>query len=185
MAEYIVQGESLTAIADEVRILSGTTGAMGLSAMATNVEDANSEIDSQVELLAQAVAALEGKASGGVGNNNIVGEWTPLSSLPVTYGYDDDPVTYTTLYLEVPSNVIGYLLGTSNTDNYTIANISHILCRKEASEDFEDVLLDAVSSGLTSLSVVESGDGYKIYKIEISSDFLLDYYFLPIYRVQV
>lgn len=58
----------MTAIADEIRELSGTAGTMGLDAMATHVGEANSEIDSQVELLAQAVAALEGKASGGSGD---------------------------------------------------------------------------------------------------------------------
>jgi hypothetical protein len=35
----------MTAIANEVRILSGTTAAMGLDAMASNVNDANIEID--------------------------------------------------------------------------------------------------------------------------------------------
>lgn len=55
----------MTALADEIRELSGTTGTMGLDAMATHIEDANAEVDNQVELLAQAVAALEGKASGG------------------------------------------------------------------------------------------------------------------------
>ena len=62
--EYLIKSESLTAIADEVRTLSGTTELMGLDDMATNVGEANTEIDNQVELLAQAVAALEGKASG-------------------------------------------------------------------------------------------------------------------------
>lgn len=63
--EYLIKSESLTNIADEIRTLSGTTASMGLDAMKTHIEDANSEVDSQVELLAQAVAALEGKASGG------------------------------------------------------------------------------------------------------------------------
>lgn len=55
----------MTAIADEIRTLSGTTEAIGLDAMASHIGEANNEVDSQVELLAQAVAALEGKASGG------------------------------------------------------------------------------------------------------------------------
>lgn len=57
----------MTAIADAIRELSGTTDTMGLDAMATHIGDANDEVDSQVELLAQAVAALEGKAGGGSG----------------------------------------------------------------------------------------------------------------------
>lgn len=62
----------MTAIADEIRELSGTTEAMGLNDMASTLVEANTEIDSQVELLAQAVAALEGKASGGSGGKNTI-----------------------------------------------------------------------------------------------------------------
>ncbi|MEE1084283.1 MAG: hypothetical protein UH850_11220 [Paludibacteraceae bacterium] len=62
----------MTAIADEIRTLSGTSDSMGLDAMATHVGEANDEVDSQVELLAQAVAALEGKASGSSGSGEDV-----------------------------------------------------------------------------------------------------------------
>lgn len=55
----------MTAIADEIRELSGTSNALGLDAMASNLGEANDEVSSQVQLLAQAVAALEGKAAGG------------------------------------------------------------------------------------------------------------------------
>ena len=55
----------MTAIADEIRELSGTTGTMGLDAMAEHVSDANDAVDSQENLIAQISAALEGKAGGG------------------------------------------------------------------------------------------------------------------------
>lgn len=54
----------MTALADEIRVLSGTTETMSLDAMATHVGEANDEVASQVELLTQVVAALEGKAGG-------------------------------------------------------------------------------------------------------------------------
>lgn len=60
----------MTAIANEIRTLSGTTGKMGLDAMATNVNEANAEISEQENLIGQIVAALENKAAGG-GSANI------------------------------------------------------------------------------------------------------------------
>lgn len=68
----------MTAIADEIRILSGTTGTMGLDAMATNISDVNSEINSQADLIAQIAMVLEGKSATSSfnlqddGNGNVI-----------------------------------------------------------------------------------------------------------------
>ena len=71
MSEMIVQRESLTAIADEIRILSGTEGTMGLDAMKTNVSEANANVDTEADLIAQIGAALEGKAGGSDSGGSI------------------------------------------------------------------------------------------------------------------
>ena len=65
MSEYLVRKDSLIAIANEVRELSGKTEQMTLNAMATNLGEANTEVDSQSALIAQIATALEGKAAGG------------------------------------------------------------------------------------------------------------------------
>ena len=62
----------MTALADEIRVLSGTTEAMGIDAMKTHVGEANEEVGSQANLIAQIITALDGKASdGGSGDDYI------------------------------------------------------------------------------------------------------------------
>lgn len=55
----------MTALANQVRDLSGTTNKKGIVAMATDVQSANSEIAEQLDLINQITSALIGKASGG------------------------------------------------------------------------------------------------------------------------
>lgn len=64
MAEMLIQSESLTNIADEIRILSGTTNSKSLSKMANDAKEANTEASTQADLITQIASALEGKAVG-------------------------------------------------------------------------------------------------------------------------
>lgn len=56
--------EKMTAIANKIRTLSGTSGALGLDAMATNIENANTEIGEQAEIIEQIITGLSNKVSG-------------------------------------------------------------------------------------------------------------------------
>lgn len=71
MAEYIIQGETLTALADEIRVLSGTTDKLGTTKMIQDVGIANAYIADEAELIAQIQSALEGKAGGNEGEQAI------------------------------------------------------------------------------------------------------------------
>lgn len=59
--------EKMTAIADEVRALSGATDTLNLDEMASHTKNANTEIIRQEELIARIQEALQGKAIGGSG----------------------------------------------------------------------------------------------------------------------
>ena len=64
MAEMLVQSENLTAIADKIRVLSGTEDAMSLNTMESHVGEANTDVATETDLIAQIASALEGKAGG-------------------------------------------------------------------------------------------------------------------------
>ena len=53
----------MTALADEIRELSGTTAKIGLDDMTTHTQEANNTINNQTTLLTQAISALQDKAS--------------------------------------------------------------------------------------------------------------------------
>lgn len=85
----------LTAIADKIRAILGSSGKMGLDNMATNLTEVNDEVIDQEELIEQIAIALEGKGiNGGV---NITGETCtitfPENGLSPTVYYLDQNYT--------------------------------------------------------------------------------------------
>lgn len=107
MAKYLIQGETLIAIADEVRELSGTTDAMRLADMTTHVSDANAEVTSQTDLVAQIKTALEGKASGGGGSNIPDAEETTFGLYDVVTEEETDRYLYNGVSLPpLPADVL-------------------------------------------------------------------------------
>lgn len=76
MAEMLVQSESLTSIADKIRVLSGTEDGMSLSTMENYVDDANADINTEADLIAQIAVALKGKAVEGGDSDPILQDKT-------------------------------------------------------------------------------------------------------------
>ncbi len=66
----------MTAVADEIRVLSGTTDAMGLDSMAAHVGNANQTIGEQKTLISTIKSALAGKTAGSVDLPELTGEGT-------------------------------------------------------------------------------------------------------------
>lgn len=61
----------MTALADKIRVLSGTEDAMGLDDMATNVGNANTEVDSQADLIAQIKSTIDNLPEAGSSGNSF------------------------------------------------------------------------------------------------------------------
>lgn len=85
MAEYLIQEETLTGIADKIRILNGTEGTMTTAQMDSSLSDANNNIATEADLIAQITSALEGKTGGAGGAAVETCTVNITSNLPICY----------------------------------------------------------------------------------------------------
>ena len=131
----------MTALADEVRELSGKTEVMGIDAMVDTINTENSNfntnLNAQDDLLAQIEAALKGKAAGGGGaSGGSVETCTVTFSCPglcnLVFNYvENGEVKCRALYL--PYNI--YPEDFNNEGGSSILKGSFLICGKSNTVD--------------------------------------------------
>lgn len=147
--------EKMTALADEVRELSGTTGKLGIDDMtnAINTENTNfnTNLETQNDLIEQIQAALQGKASGG------------------------DSVSYDTCTVEITGTVpIGSIAYTTvENDSINAKNTSaqsgvttSIICLCGSALS---MYATGILSYYSGVEVLSSYSGYHIFKVAATS----------------
>jgi hypothetical protein len=86
---YVIQGSSLDAIANEVKILSDTSDKMTVDEITSNLNQANTDVETQADLIAQIKTALKGKAVGdGIGIEEAISQFA-------TYDFTADHLVLT------------------------------------------------------------------------------------------
>lgn len=166
--------QTLTAIADEIRVLSGTENAMGLDAMATHVEDANTDVATQTELLAQAVAALEGKVGGSSGNTGSVMQIASGTYYLRTEHSSAKQITISGLEF-APKSLIIYF-GSEVGKTYYFPEANYILCSLQVGElfDYTATCISPQSGSSIAMSGIHNCDDK--YSIQLTHDgFILSY----------
>lgn len=147
--------EKMTALADEVRVLSGTTTTKSIDAMTTDVNAANTEITEQADLIAQITTALEGKASNSGGIilpelSNPADESHILSGKEAINGYGNK-ITGT-----IPSK--SATTYTPSTTDQTIASGTYLSGTQTIKGDSR-LLAENIKSGISIFGINGTYDG--------------------------
>lgn len=111
----------MTAIANPIRTLKGTSGAMGLDAMASNLGEVVNECDTQADLIKQIKTALADKVAGGVELPAL--ENIELQSKTVTENGTVTPDAgklLSSVVVNVPTGSSGSVIKTGTTTSGTI-----------------------------------------------------------------
>lgn len=85
--------QKMTAIANRIRTLLGVSSSMGLDSMATHLDAAQAEVDTQGDLISQIAAVLARKAAGIV----------PAGEIKITENGTHDVTTYASAVVDVQS----------------------------------------------------------------------------------
>lgn len=112
---YVIKKDTLTGIAGEVKTLAGVSGDITLEQMKNNISQANTDVSTQADLIAQIKTALEGKAAGGGGTEKIETLIDQSGVLDRTEGTVEDKVEQLVEKAEVEK----FLRENSNSFNFS------------------------------------------------------------------
>jgi hypothetical protein len=159
MAEMLIQSETLTAIADKIRVLSGTEDAMGLDDMATHVGEANTDVATEAGLIEQIASALEGKA-GGSGDTGSAMQFATGSVFTSSNILDSQQITISGLGF-TPKSLIIYI-GNINPNSYYMQPNKKQLLSLSTGElfDYNASVINIPTTGLN--SVLKANDYYSV-----------------------
>lgn len=181
MAEYLVKDTSLTAIADEIRELSGTTGAMGLDTMATHIGEANDNVGTEAYLITQIQNALEGKAAGGSSGTSIEtctvtvtnpdGHFvqSPVLAMYIAYENGGFVTRHKFMFFEEVCDEEGYFVtGSASFEN--VAKGTEILFTEYQGVLFDDLSLSGEGFENSGFDEYMLEMGYRLFRLKILSD---------------
>ena len=143
----------MTALADEVREISGATGKLGIDAMTSNLGNANTEIGSQATTIAEIAELLNGKSVPG-GEANVETCTVKLVESRNTIcacfysAYENGVKTY-------------HYIANSQSCEYTLENI---ICDSSMTVTYDTTLPDAELSGGLEMVVNWSSIGRVVTK---------------------
>ena len=72
VTKVIMDKDDLQPLADEIKELSGVSGAITLGQMETKLQSANQEINEQDALVEQLIQAMQGKGVPGSGGSGVI-----------------------------------------------------------------------------------------------------------------
>lgn len=152
----------MTAIADEVRVLSGTTDIMGLDLMASHIGDANGNIDVESDLILQITDALNNKVGGTSLNFEVVGNPQPSNPKENTIWINTDiPIAEWRVGKTNPYEFAQKFSGFSITEGY-INHYDNVVHDEEwNTTELIQIPDDAVSVTVPTMSIISASVSHR------------------------
>lgn len=152
----------MTALANEIRELSGTTEKIGLDDMTTYVANANTEVNSQATKLAELKMILAGKAAGGSGSSGATIDTCTIHLICSTssiYGYS---------YMAYRDGKITPVIFTNQATRTTLdVTFSDVVCDSLISVH-TDIASSLLGSSVQGDAVIETTNYYSSATITVS-----------------